>query len=440
MKSYFQTSWLARHVIIISVALLPACQFTTKPKTLNGPTSETDSLPALPKYHLPGPGKISTAEIERIGTACEAWYNQSLAGTVFNGGILVAQKGTILFEKYRGSLHPGGNDTINANTVFHIASVSKTFTAMAILKLCQEGKLQLDEELSHYFPSFNYPGVTLRCLLSHRSGLPNYVYFLEKLGWPQNQFARNQDVMDYLIYRKIELTDISPACTRFSYCNTNYAVLALLIEKVTGISYPAYMKQNFFDPLAMDHSFVLSAKDSAKATPSFDWRGNAIPLNYLDFVYGDKNIFSTARDLLKWDRFLSSGLLFTKETLQEAYMPYSNEHPGIKNYGLGWRMNIYDNGKKIIFHNGWWHGNNAAFIRLLDEDVTIIALNNRFTRATYHVNQLANLFSGYFIPVDDETDAASKDSLLKSNTDSSTIHHKNEAKTPYKAPAKKKKN
>lgn len=431
---------LACCLIIISILLLSACQFSTKPKALKHNVSETDSLSALPKYLLPAPGKMPLAEMQRIQNACEEWFNKSLSGTVFNGGVLVAQKGNILFEKYRGTLHVGATDAISSSSEFHIASVSKTFTAMAVLKLYQEGKLQLDEEFSHYFPEFNYAGVTIRCLLSHRSGLPNYVYFFEKLGWPQNQFVSNKDVLDYLINRKAELADIAPACTRFSYCNTNYALLALLIEKISGMSYPRYMKLNFFDPLSMNNTFVLTRKDSAKATPSYDWRGSNIPLNYLDFVYGDKNIFSTARDLLKWDRFLSSGLLFTKETLREAYMPYSNEHPGIKNYGLGWRMNIYDNGKKIIFHNGWWHGNNAAFIRLLDEDVTIIALNNRFTRATYHVNQLANLFSGYFIPVDDETDVSSKDSLVQAGTDSSATPKGKDSIKPSNPQLRKKRN
>jgi len=427
MKNYLRLTQLARYVLFICLVLLSACQSTSRPKNLSGNTSVTDSLLALPKYNLSAPGKMPQAEMQKIKTACEQWYDKSLSGTVFNGAVLVAQKGNILFEKYKGTLHLEGNDNITASSIFHIASVSKTFTAMAILKLCQQGKILLDEELSHYFPGFNYPGVTVRCLLSHRSGLPNYVYFFEKLGWPQNQFASNQDVLDYLINRKQELTDISPACTRFSYCNTNYALLALLIEKVTGITYPRYLKQNFFDPLEMNNTFVLTVKEPTKATPSYDWRGTEIPLNYLDFVYGDKNIFSTARDLLKWDRFLSSGLLFTKETLQEAYTPYSHEHPGIKNYGLGWRMNLYDNGKKIIFHNGWWHGNNSAFIRLLDEDVTIIALNNRFTRATYHVNQLANIFSDYFIPVEEETDASTQDSMLQYKTDSNSVHKKRDS-------------
>ena len=90
---------------------------------------------ALPKYNLPAPGKMPQAEMQKIKTACEQWYDKSLSGTVFNGAVLVAQKGNILFEKYKGTLHLEGNDNITASSIFHIASVSKTFTAMAVLKL-----------------------------------------------------------------------------------------------------------------------------------------------------------------------------------------------------------------------------------------------------------------------------------------------------------------
>ena len=101
-------------------------------------------------------------------------------------------------------------------------------------------------------------------------------------------------------------------------------------------------------------------------------------------------------------------MLFKEETLREAYAPYSNEKPGIKNYGLGWHMNIFPNGKKIIFHNGFWHGNNAVFMRLLDEDATIILTGNRKTKAIYAAKQLANIFGDYNIPEEEEENEQAK--------------------------------
>jgi CubicO group peptidase (beta-lactamase class C family) len=306
--------------------------------------------------------------------------------------MIVAKNGSIVFEKYVGTGHLNGTDTITANTPTHIASVSKTFTAMAVLKLVQDGKINLDDEFNKYFPAFNYPGITIRNLLSHRSGLPNYLYFMDELGWDKKRYMKNQDVFDYLVNRKAELKDISSPDTHFTYCNTNYALLALLIEKISGLSYPEYMRITFFVPLQMTNSFVYVHADSAKANPSYDWRGGLIPTNALDEVYGDKNVYTTPRDLLKWDRLLSTNLLFKPEILAAAYAPYSNEKPGIRNYGLGWRMNIYPNGKKLIYHNGWWHGNNAAFIRLLDEDATIIVMGNKFCRGIYKAKNLLGIF------------------------------------------------
>lgn len=342
---------------------------------------------------LPATTAISTAEFNRIRSASEQWYDSVLKPANFNGGIIVAKAGNIIFERYNGTGHLGGKDSINANTPTHIASVSKTFTAMAVLKLVQEGKFQLDDEVSKYFPAFNYPGVTIRSLLNHRSGLPNYLYFMEELGWDKKVYIQNKDVLDYLINRKSDIKGIASPNTHFTYCNTNYVLLALLIEHATGMTYPQYIDKTFFVPLQMKRSFVFTLKDTSIANPSYDWRGGLIPINFLDQAYGDKNIYTTPRDLLKWDRLLSTNLIFRPETFDQAYAPYSNEKPGIRNYGLGWRMNIYPDGKKVIFHNGWWHGNNAVFIRLLEEDATIIVVGNKYSRAIYKAKNLINIFN-----------------------------------------------
>lgn len=387
--SFFISPFVLSIYFLFSALVLFSCK--------SGSTdSKHDPNKPVAKIQLPAPGEISETEKKQLAHACQLWYDSMLNPSVFNGGMLVAVKGNIIFEKYRGSNPLGGPDSIDENTPFHIASVSKTFTAMCVLKLWQDSLVNIDAEYSQYFPSFNYPGVTIRTLLNHRSGLPNYLYFMEKLGYKDSAAISNQQVFDNLVAHKSSLENIGTPGRNFSYCNTNYALLALLIEKISGQSYPQFVKQHIFDPLGMEHSFVFTPADSNRITPNYDWKGGRNADNFLDHVYGDKNIYSTPRDLLTWDRALSSGLLFTKETLQQAYTPYSNERPGVKNYGLGWRMNIYPNGKKVIFHNGWWHGNNAAFIRLIDEDATIIVLGNRYCRNIYKAYQLVNSFSKYF--------------------------------------------
>ncbi len=370
---------------------------------------------------LPAPGPVSTADSIRIQHACQLWYDTVLKQKGFNGGMIVAKNGRIIFEQYNGTGHLPGKDSITQNSPMHIASISKTFTAMAVLKLQQDGKLNIDDAFSKYFPAFNYPGITIRSLLSHRSGLPNYNYFMETLGWDKNRYMTNEDVLNYLVTRKAELPDVAAPNTHFTYCNTNFALLALLIEKVSGSTYAAYINQQFFIPLQMKNSYVFSLADTLKAIPSYNWRGVRETFNFLDQVYGDKNIYTTSRDLLTWDRALSSNLIFTKETLDEAYAPYSNEKPGIRNYGLGWRMNIFPDGNKIIYHNGWWHGSNSSLIRLLKEKATIIVIGNKFTRSVYHAKILTSIFGDYYTELEEEESGNVKelapaiDSLTKKN-------------------------
>jgi CubicO group peptidase (beta-lactamase class C family) len=260
----------------------------------------------------------------------------------------------------------------------------------------------LDDSLGVYFPGFPYPGVTVRTLLNHRSGLPNYLSFMEKLGWDQSTFMHNADILKALMEHKAELENVVPANRHFSYCNTNYALLALIVEKVSGIAYPEFLQSTFFTPLGMKNSFVFNSTDSARAHGSYECSGRRIPDNYQDRVYGDKNIYSTPRDLLLWDRALRSGLLFKEETIKLAYTPYSLEKPGVRNYGLGWRMFLFPDGKKVIYHNGWWHGNNASFIRMIDENATIIVLGSRYSKLVYRSRDLINLFNSSEVPEEEE--------------------------------------
>lgn len=340
----------------------------------------------LPEY------KLSEEEKDHLNRKCSEWFDTMLRRSNFNGGMLVSKNGIPVFETYRGLSHVKNGDSISNLTPFHIASVSKTFTAMSILLLENQGKLNIDSSFTHYFPEAYLPGVSLRMLLNHRSGLPNYAYFMEDLGWNKKDTLKNEDILHALTTRRKEIKNIGRSDKYFSYSNTNYALLALVIEKVSGKSYSAFLQENFFTPLQMNNTFVYRMNDSLHDGLSYDGRGTAIPVNFLDDIYGDKNIYSTPRDLLQWSRGLEPGIIFDSATLAKAFTPYSNEKPGKKNYGLGWRMNIFSDGSKTIFHNGWWHGNNAVFIHLYEQNACIIVLGNYFTRNIYKAHQLIGLF------------------------------------------------
>lgn len=351
---------------------------------------------------LPANGTLSEEEKSRLHDSCRAWFTRTLEKTTFTGGIIVAKEGNIIYENYRGEIRPGTPEIFNANTAVHIASVSKTFTAMAILQLWQKKKLDIDEPVANYIEDFPYPEVTIRNLLTHRSGLPNYTSFMDATDWDKTVFLRNSDLPKVLTTYKDRLPPAGQPGKHFSYCNTNYALLALVIEKAGEMSYGEYLSESFFRPLGMQNSFVRSENNSKDILLSYDWRGQLIPDNYLDLVYGDKNIYSTPRDLLIWEKALRSGLLFTPETLEQAYAPYSNEKPGVRNYGLGWRMLLYPDGNKIIYHNGWWHGNNASFIRIPQQNAVIIVLGNRYTKSVYKSRELISLFYNNDVPEEDE--------------------------------------
>ena len=372
---------------LLTIYILKACNNSTGNTESN---KEIDTAAA----HVSNIPTLTKAQLAAYTRVAENFYEKALDRPSFNGSFLVAKNGQIIYEKYHGFFDLKKKDSLTPKSAFHIASISKTFTGMAVLRLWEEGKLQLGDELSKYFPDFPYPGVTVKMLLNHRSGLPNYVHYLDKYKWDKRQFITNEGVLQSLYTYKPPLQ--FNVGKRFSYCNTNFALLALIIEKVSGTSYSHYLDSVFFKPLQMNDTYVFSIADTARAMPSYEFNGRRFPTEFLDLVYGDKNIYSTARDLLKWDQacYPSSGF-FKQTTLDSAYTPYSFERPGVKNYGLGWRMFVYPNGKKIIYHNGWWHGNNTVMTRLMQDNATIIVLGSKRTNSIYRVKPLFEAFSHY---------------------------------------------
>ncbi len=307
----------------------------------------------------------------------------------FNGAILVARKGVILFEKYRGFANLKTREPIGPHTAFQLASTSKPFTAMAILWLMQQGRLSLSDSVQQYIPGFPYPGIRLKDLLSHRSGLPNYLYFCDSLWTGPSTLMTNQDVINLMI-RHHPPAEFPPN-RHFQYCNTNYLILALVAEKVSGMPLGRLLDSIFFRPLGMNDTHLFnpsSGNPGPNQSVSYDYRGRPEGLVPADGVIGDKNIYSTVDDLLKWDQALYGGKLFSRQTLDQAFTPYSNEHPGIRNYGLGWRLLVYKDGDKVVYHNGWWHGDNSVFYRFIGDSTTLIMLCNKYDRGIYQVQPI----------------------------------------------------
>lgn len=331
------------------------------------------------------------------------FYNKNWPKKRANGAFLVAKNGQIVFEKYDGLANFNKKDTITASTPLHIASVSKVITAAAVLKLANAKRLSLDQKVKSILKEFPFEDITVRMLLNHRSGLRNYAYFTDRNDgvWDRRNRLKNQDILNILATKNIGVE--SKANTRFAYCNTNYALLALIIEKITGTSYKDAMAEMIFKPLGMTNTFVFDyEKDKNRIVPSYKANGIEIGKDYLDEVYGDKNIFSTARDLLKFDRARNRKDFLEPELAKQVYVGYSKEKEGEKNYGLGIRMINWKTGQNFYFHNGWWHGNTSSYITLPKEQVTIIALSNKMNKSTYNVKKVAPLFGDYPFEMDTE--------------------------------------
>jgi CubicO group peptidase (beta-lactamase class C family) len=360
--------------------------------------------------------RLSTEEKETYRRAIQPMYQSLLLNTGFSGGILVAKSGEIVFEDYQGVYNRKTRELIDSQSTFHLASITKTFTATAILRLYEQGKLDLNDPVETYIPGFPYKGIRLQLLLNHRSGLPKYEYFMNETGYrlvrsknkrgkwytrkvyyaDPNRFkglATNRDVVDYMMRYKVPVTYAPDS--RYQYCNTNYVLLAMVIEKVTGRTYPEYLKDSLFTPLGMQNSFVFSSRDTASYVPSYDYRNSPYPLGTFDVVYGDKNVYSTVRDLFKWNEALKSGKFVSIATLENlAYQPYSKETRGNRNYGLGWHLYLPTDAPPVIYHNGWWHGNNTVFKRLIAEDAVVIVLGNKFNRNIWAAGKMSGIFTG----------------------------------------------
>ncbi len=312
----------------------------------------------------------------------------------FNGNVLVAKQGKIIYENAFGWADYPNQNKLTIHSQFELASISKTLTGTAILQLMERGKLRLSDSVQRFFPNFPYHGVTIRMLLTHRSGLPNYVYAIDdifrKEHRDQKKGVTNQQMMDLLAQYKPARYNAPDK--GYHYNNSNFMVLGSIIEKAAQMPYAQYMMQNVFLPAGMYHTNVYSKANYDKIPTKVlghdrnSWR-YSVAQNYLDGPVGDKGIYSTVGDLLMFDRALRAGILIKQSTQDSAYtnrVPLKNGHFG---YGYGWHLFEGQN-QKVVYHTGWWHGYRHNFLRDMKEDVVIILLDNMANGSLLHLDDL----------------------------------------------------
>lgn len=312
----------------------------------------------------------------------------------FNGNVLVAKNGKIIYQNAIGWADYLHRDSLKINSKFELASVTKPFTSTAILMLVEQGKIRLDQDVREFFPNFPYEGITVERLLTHRSGMMNYVYFVDGLWKKQKKDERkgitNMDVMNLIAQYKP--ARYSAPGVKFHYNNSNFMVLGAIIEKVSGKSYADFLKENIFKPIGMKNTAVYSKAVYDKIPVDVvghdrgTWR-YSVAQNFLDGPVGDKGVYSTVQDLFLFDRALRDGRLLKKATLDSAYTPHSKMERGHFNYGFGWRLFI-DGNHKVAYHTGWWHGFRHIYLRDLDKDITIVLLTNLSNGSLHQLDEL----------------------------------------------------
>jgi CubicO group peptidase (beta-lactamase class C family) len=308
--------------------------------------------------------------------------------TEFSGVILVATDGSIRYHKAFGFRDYERKLPLDTANIFELASVTKQFTAMVIMMLKEEGKLDYDDSLSSYIPGLPYKGITIRHLLTHTSGLPDYQDIMDQ-HWDKSKVASNTDNIEYLI--KYHPAPIFPAGEKYNYSNTGYMLLASVAEKASGKDFIEFSRDRIFTPLQMS-STDIRTRDQKRGISNFargyiyveDKHRYVAADSFPEFNYtiwlgnrkGPGRVSSTSSDLFKWDRALYQERLVKQPTLQEAFTPMKLNSDSLSNYGFGWEIIPDSDRGKIVFHTGDNPGYKTAIMRYIDSDKTIIVLSN----------------------------------------------------------------
>ena len=371
-------------VLILAVGLAFYCESKGRTK----PVAITKPVPVIV-------ADTPSRKVQLLYSALDSFFTDRSLKNGFSGSVLISVSGKPVYEKCFGYCDYRNKDLMHDTAAFQLASVSKNFTATAILWCVEHKLLSLDDSLQKFFPKLPYKGITVQQLLCHRSGLPNYLYFCNSKVVDQSKYLTNQNVIDVMIRTH------PPAAARpnkkFEYCNTNYVLLASIVELVSGKKFKDFMRETFFVPLGMTHTFIYDFGDSSdrKIAISYNSKWQIQADDCFDGSVGDKGVYSTVTDMFKWDQAFYQGKLLSQEMMKEAYSPRSFEKPGDRNYGYGWRLLKQPDGHYLVYHNGWWHGNNTVFYRNTQDTTTVIILSNRFNNAVYKIQPVWNILYGF---------------------------------------------
>ncbi len=311
-------------------------------------------------------------KITRIDSVLTYLHERQL----FNGTVLIGEKGKILYKKAFGIANPEKPEPLTTASSFNLASVSKQFYSMMIMQLKEQGKLQYDDPVQKYLPQFPYGTITIRQLMNQTSGLPEY-FDIAQGNMTLLDTLTNKSMLELLAEKKPPLV-FQPG-ERWEYCNTNYTTLGSLLETVSGTTADKFFQQYIAKPLKMKDTYVYNLMmESYPPSRVFGFRhegGKPVlhDLTQFDGIIGDGNIYSSAEDLYKWDQALYTEKLVKKATFSEAISPGRLNSGAETRYGFGWEI---DEKGKTLSHRGGWVGFGTIIKRYIDTNQTIIVLDN----------------------------------------------------------------
>jgi CubicO group peptidase (beta-lactamase class C family) len=301
--------------------------------------------------------------------------------------VLVADHGKPIYRKAVGYRSFAEQTPLQPTDVFELASVSKQFTAMVIMLLQEQGKLQYDDPVEQYL-SIPYKGITIRHLLTHTSGLPDYQAIMDQY-WDKSKVAGNTEILEYL-NRYAPPALFAPG-TKYNYSNTGYVLLASIAEKASGRDFIEFCTKEIFRRLGMRKTAIRTLTEKAAVTDFATGhiyvkesnrfvRADSFPASDYTIWLGNRKgpgrISSTADDLLKWDQALYTDKLIHQRTLEQAYTPMTLNDGTKSNYGFGWELISNEPGNRITGHSGDNPGYKTKIVRLISKQRTLIVLCN----------------------------------------------------------------
>lgn len=306
----------------------------------------------------------------------DQWFANLEQKGKFNGAVLISLDTIPALMKGYGFTSHEKNKKIDEHSSFQLASVSKQFTAAGIMLLKHQQKLDFDDPVAKFIDNFPYQDVTIRHLLNQTSGIPDVYMELADKYQKEIKILTNQKVIDLLIQEKPKIN--SKPNENYSYSNTNYVILAHLIEKISQKSHEAFMRSEIFEPLGMKNSRVwnLISADKTFDTKTDDMRRNGkgfekLEPTFLDGVSGDGAVYTSIADMVIWDMFWYHNKLINADIINEAFLKPTLNNGSFSSYGFGWVIE-----DDAMWHNGSWLGANTYIWRNPKSKKCVVILDN----------------------------------------------------------------